>query len=69
MREDNMSKVTKRQAKELKDLAKMRDQDIDLSDLPEVIDWQGSAVEKFYRPIKKPLTFRIDADVLAWLKA
>lgn len=26
-------------------------------------------VGKFYRPIKKPLTIRLDADVLAWLKA
>jgi uncharacterized protein (DUF4415 family) len=25
-------------------------------------------VGKFYRPIKKPLTIRLDADVLAWLK-
>lgn len=64
-----MSKVTKRQAKELKDLAMMRDQDINLSDLPEVSNWAGAALGKFYRPIKKPLTFRIDADVLAWLKA
>ncbi len=23
---------------------------------------------KFYRPIKKPVTIRVDADVLAWLK-
>ena len=26
-------------------------------------------VGKFYRPIKKSLTVRIDADVLAWLKS
>ncbi len=26
-------------------------------------------VGKFYRPIKKPLTIRLDADVLAWLKS
>jgi uncharacterized protein (DUF4415 family) len=25
-------------------------------------------VGKFYRPIKKSLTIRIDADVLAWVK-
>ncbi len=25
-------------------------------------------VGKFYRPIKKPLKIRVDADVLAWLK-
>jgi uncharacterized protein (DUF4415 family) len=26
-------------------------------------------VGKFYRPIKKSLTIRLDADVLAWLKS
>ena len=25
-------------------------------------------VGKFYRPIKHPVTVRIDADILAWLK-
>jgi len=25
-------------------------------------------VGKFYRPIKKPLTIRLDADVLDWLR-
>ena len=64
-----MSKVTSRQAKELRDLEKMRLKDIDLSDLPEVRDWAGAVVGKFYRPIKKPLTLRVDADVLAWLKS
>ena len=51
------------------DLEKWKQKDIDLSDLPEVRDWAGSVVGKFYRPIKKPLTLRVDADVLAWLKS
>ena len=40
----------------------------DISDIPEVTDWSKAVVGKFYRPIKKSLTIRIDADVLAWLK-
>ena len=64
-----MSKVYNKQAKELRDLEKMIQKDIDLSDLPEVRDWAGAVVGKFYRPIKKPLTLRVDADVLAWLKS
>jgi uncharacterized protein (DUF4415 family) len=47
----------------------MKQNDIDLSDLPEVRDWDDAIVGKFYRPIKKPLTLRVDADVLAWLKS
>ena len=69
MKEGNMSKIENKQAKELRNLKKMKDKDIDLSDLPEIRDWTGMAVGKFYRPIKKPLTLRVDADVLAWLKS
>jgi uncharacterized protein (DUF4415 family) len=55
-------------AKELAALARMPDDKIDLMDAPEVRDWRGAVVGKFYRPIKKPVTIRVDADVLAWLK-
>ena len=64
-----MNRIDSKQAKELRDLEKMNPSDIDLSDLPEVRDWNGAVVGKFYRPIKRPLTLRIDADVLAWLKS
>ena len=64
-----MSKADNKRAKELRSLEKMKQKDIDLSDLPEVRDWAGAVVGKFYRPIKKSLTLRVDADVLAWLKS
>jgi uncharacterized protein (DUF4415 family) len=41
---------------------------IDTTDIPPTHDWSKAVVGKFYRPIKKPLTIRIDADILAWLK-
>jgi uncharacterized protein (DUF4415 family) len=69
MKEGIMTKIDTKQAKELRNLEKMKQNDIDLSDLPEVRDWNGAVVGKFYRPIKKPLTLRVDADVLAWLKS
>jgi uncharacterized protein (DUF4415 family) len=69
MKEGNMSNIDNKQAKELRNLKKMKEKNIDLSDLPEVRDWTGAVVGKFYRPIKKPLTLRVDADVLAWLKS
>jgi hypothetical protein len=34
-----------------------------------MLDGSKAMVGKFYRPIKKPLTIRLDADVPAWLKA
>lgn len=64
-----MRKVSRKQARELAVLAALPDREIDLTDLPESLDWRGAVVGKFYRPIKKSLTIRLDADVLAWLKA
>ena len=64
-----MSKASRKQKKELAALAALRDDKIDLSDATEVRDWNRAVVGKFYRPIKKSLTIRLDADVLAWLKA
>ena len=54
---------------ELKVLAALPEGDIDLSDIPEVRDWSGAKRGLFYRPVKKQLTLRLDADVIAWFKA
>jgi uncharacterized protein (DUF4415 family) len=61
-------KLTKNQGKQIRTLKRMKDEDIDFSDIPEKTDWSNAEVGKFYRPIKKSLTIRIDADVLAWIK-
>ncbi|HTU51349.1 MAG TPA: BrnA antitoxin family protein [Acidobacteriaceae bacterium] len=55
---------------ELKKLRKMRDRGIDLSELPELTEtfWQNAVPNPFYRPVKKQITLRIDADILAWLR-
>jgi uncharacterized protein (DUF4415 family) len=31
--------------------------------------WQNAVVGKFYRPLKTPVTVRIDNDVIAWLRS
>lgn len=64
-----MSRRTEKQRAEIRKLRELREEDLDLSDIPEVRDWSGGVVGRFYRPIKKQVTLRIDADVLAWLKA
>jgi uncharacterized DUF497 family protein/uncharacterized protein (DUF4415 family) len=63
-----MRKLTRQQRQEIAALAAQRDEDIDLSDMPEVIDWSGAEIGKFYRPPKKSVTMRLDEDVLKWLK-
>ena len=55
---------------ELLRLAKRPDREIDLSDIPEIRQFPSDAViGRFYRPKKQSVTMRLDADVLAWLKA
>jgi len=46
----------------------MRDEDIDLSDIPEKLDWSNAVRGKFFRPVKQQVTLRLDADVLHWFK-
>jgi len=31
-------------------------------------EWQSAKIGDFYRPLKKVVTLRLDADVLAWFK-
>ena len=64
-----MKKLPEHIQRELEALDKLRDEDIDLSDIPEPTDWSNAVRGKFYRPIKKSVTVRLDADVIAWLKS
>ena len=63
-----MKKVTGRLAKEIEDLRRLKDEDIDFGDIPEKADWSKAVRGKFYRPVKESLTIRLDADILAQLK-
>ena len=46
------------------------DNQLDLSDIPEITDWSNAIRHgRFYRPLKQQTSVRLDADVLAWLKA
>ena len=64
-----MKRLTKEQKREIAAIAAKKDEEIDLSEMPEVIDWSGAEVGKFYRPPKKSVTMRVDADVIEWLKS
>ncbi len=64
-----MSKLTRKQAKEIRGLARMKDSEISVKDARELAHWDRAVAGEFYRPIKKSLTIRIDTDVLAWLKS
>lgn len=63
-----MRKLSRGQRRDIAAIAAKKEEDIDLSEMPEVVDWSGAEIGKFYRPPKKSVTMRLDQDVLDWLK-
>lgn len=63
--------LTDVQRQKLRALAARPDNEIDTSDAPEMTDeqWKNARRGSFYRPVKRQITARVDADVLDWLKA
>lgn len=70
MKGDYTHKLSDEKRKRLQELAARPDTEIDFSDIPEIREIPPDAViGKFYRPKKTSVTIRLDADVVAWLKA
>ncbi len=57
--------------RELHAIAALPDDQVDVSDpdAPETLDWSGAVRGRFYKPIKRPKSLRIDADVLAYFES
>jgi len=68
---DTLPNPTPERRRELERLAAQPDDSIDTSDISELSDeqWANAERGRFYRPVKQQITARLDADVLAWLKA
>ncbi len=68
-----MPRPTAAQRAALKALAERPDSEIDFSDIPQMTDeqWQNAVKVRgrFYRPVKRQITARVDVDVLEWLKS
>ena len=58
------------QLDQLARLAALPDDRIDTADIPEapVENWTHARRGGLYRPLKQPVTIRLDADVLTWFK-
>ena len=67
----NLPPLTETQKAELAALAARPDSDIDYSDIPPLTEafWKNAERGRFYKPVKRQITARIDADVLDWLKS
>ena len=63
-------RITPKRKQALAELARRPDSEIDFSDIPELTQkfWQNAIPNPYYRPVKKQITLRIDADILAWLR-
>lgn len=62
------SELTPEMLAQLARLAAMPDEDIDLSEMPEITDWSNAVRGKLYRPVKQQVTLRIDSDLIHWFK-
>ena len=64
------SRISAERLDELRKLAERPDSEIDLSEMPELTEkfWKNAVRNPFYKPVKKQVTVRIDADILAWLR-
>ena len=63
-------KLTPTSKRKLAELAERPDSEIDFSDIPPLKEsfWKNAVRNPFYRPVKRQLTVRLDADVVAWLR-
>ena len=64
------SPMTPARKRKLAQLAERPDSEIDFSDIPPLKEsfWKNAVRNPFYRPVKRQLTVRLDADVVAWLR-
>jgi len=62
--------MTPARQRKLAQLAARPDSEIDFSEIPPLKDsfWKNAVRNPLYRPVKRQLTVRLDADVIAWLR-
>jgi len=53
---------------ELEALAAMPESAIDTDEMPAITDWSRAVRGPYYRPIKRPLSLRVDADIVDWFQ-
>ena len=64
----NKRTLSREQLDRLARLAELPDDQIDTSEIPEMTDEQWANARRYVRPIKQPVTIRLDAEVVSWFK-
>ena len=68
MKRGNPEPLTPKLRAELDALAAMPEREIDTTEMPPITDWSRAVRGAFYRPMKRPISLRIDADVIDWFQ-
>ena len=68
MKKATSNRLTPVQQAEINALAALPEDAIDTSDIPEQHDWTGARRGVFFRPVKRQITLRLDADVIDWFR-
>jgi uncharacterized protein (DUF4415 family) len=54
---------------ELQTIAELSEEAIGTREMPEVEDWSGARRGALFRPAKRQVTLRLDADVVDWFRS
>ena len=65
----DISELPSEVQQQIRALEDLPDDQIDTTDAPEILDWSDARRGVFYRPVKKQITLRLDADIIAWFRA
>ncbi len=68
MKRGNPKPLTPELQAEMDALAAMPESEIDTTEMAPIADWSEAVRGALYRPIKRPLSLRLDADVIAWFQ-
>ena len=68
MKRGNPELLTSELQAEVDALAAMPESEIDSTEMPPIADWSNAVRGPFYRPIKRPLSLRVDADIVDWFQ-
>ncbi len=68
MKKGNRKPLPPKLRADLKVLAAMPESEIDTAEMPPITDWSHAVRGSFYRPIKRPLSLRVDADIVDWFQ-
>ena len=68
MKKGDRKPLTPKLRAELKVLAALPESEIDTAEMPPITDWSSAVRGPFYRPVKRPLSLRVDADIVDWFQ-